>query len=89
MRPDSAVRIHVVAQDAFANSTPLLGLRAGVADARIVRVLGITQDSLSGQVSLKPDQPGTTSLALIANGMRQYLTVTVPPRAAPGNVDCR
>jgi hypothetical protein len=38
---------------------------------------------------LKPDQPGTTSLAVIANGIRQYLTVTVPPRAAPGNVDCR
>ena len=43
---------------------------------------------ISGTVALKPDQPGTTSLAVIANGMRQYLTVTVPPRAAPGKVDC-
>jgi len=89
IRPDSAIALRVSAQDGFANPTPLLGLRAAVADARIFRVFGVTQDSAIGTVSLKPDQPGTTSLAVIANGMRQYLTVTVPPRAAPGNVDCR
>lgn len=89
MRPDSLVLLRVVAQDGFANPTTLLGLRAAIADARILRVLAVTQDSLTGQVSLKPDQPGTTSLAVIANGMRQYLTVTVPPKAAPGRVDCR
>ena len=88
MRPDSAVRLDVVARDRYANATPLLGLRAAVADARIVRVLTVSQDSLAGQVRLKPDQAGTTSLALIANGLRQYLTVTVPPRVAPGQVDC-
>ena len=89
MRPDTALVLQVFAQDGFANPTPLLGLRAAVADARIFRVLGVTQDSLAGTVALKPDQPGTTSLAVIANGMREYLTVTVPPRAAPGRVDCR
>ena len=89
IRPDSAIALRVSAQDGLANPTPLLGLRAAVADARIFRVLGVTQDSTVGTVTLKPDQPGTTSLAIIANGMRQYLTVTVPPRAAPGNVDCR
>ena len=89
IRPDSVIVLRVSAQDGFANPTPLLGLRAAVADARIFRVLGVAQDSAIGTVTLKPDQPGTTSLAVIANGMRQYLTVTVPPRAAPGNVDCR
>ena len=89
IRPDSVIALRVSAQDGFANPTPLLGLRAAVADARIFRVLTVTQDSAFGTVTLKPDQPGTTSLAVIANGMRQYLTVTVPPRAAPGNVDCR
>lgn len=89
IRPDSVVVLRVFAQDAFTNPTPLLGLRAAVADARIFRVLRVAQDSISGTVQLKPDQPGTTSLAVIANGIRQYLTVTVPPRAAPGNVDCR
>jgi len=88
MRPDSGIVLRVSAQDAFANPTPLLGLRAAVADARIFRVLGVAQDSGAGTVTLKPDQPGTTSLAVIANGMRQYLTVTVPPRVAPGKVDC-
>lgn len=88
IRPDSEIALRVSAQDAFANATPLLGLRAAVADARIFRVLRIGQDSASGTVLLKPDQPGTTSLAVIANGLRQYLTVTVPPRAAPGKVDC-
>jgi hypothetical protein len=89
IRPDSVIVLRVSAQDGYANPTPLLGLRAAVADARIFRVLGVTQDSAGGTVTLKPDQPGTTSLAVIANGMRQYLTVTVPPRAAPGKVDCR
>jgi hypothetical protein len=89
IRPDSVVTLRVTAQDGYANPTPLLGLRAAVADARIFRVLRVAQDSVVGTVALKPDQPGTTSLAVIANGMRQYLTVTVPPRAAPGNVDCR
>jgi hypothetical protein len=89
IRPDSVVALRVSAQDGFANPTPLLGLRAAVADARIFRVLAVAQDSAFGTVTLKPDQAGTTSLAVIANGMRQYLTVTVPPRAALGKVDCR
>lgn len=89
IRPDSDVALRVNAQDAFGNPTPLLGLRAAVADARIFRVLQIAQDSIAGTVVVKPGQAGTTSLAVIANGMRQYLTVTVPPKAAPGKVDCR
>src|SRR6267142_6606985 len=89
MRPDSVVALRVSAQDGFANPTPLLGLRAAVADARVFRVLTVAEDSAFGTVTLKPDQAGTTSLAVIANGMRQYLTVTVPPKAAPGKVDCR
>ncbi|MGH7520117.1 MAG: Ig-like domain-containing protein [Gemmatimonadales bacterium] len=88
IRPDSVIVLRVFAQDAFSNPTQLLGLRAAVADARIFRVLHVAQDSISGTVKLKPDQAGTTSLAVIANGMRQYLTVTVPPRAAPGKTDC-
>ncbi len=89
IRPDSEIVLRVSAQDGFANASPLLGLRAAVADARIFRVVHVAQDSTLGAVTLKPDQPGTTSLAVIANGMRQYLTVTVPPKAAPGKVDCR
>jgi len=89
IRPDSEIVLRVSAQDAFANATPLLSFRAAVADARIFRVKHVAQDSTLGTVTLKPDQAGTTSLAVIANGMRQYLTVTVPPRAAPGKVDCR
>lgn len=89
IRPDSVVTLQVVARDAQANRSALIDLRAAVADARVFRVLRVAQDSVAGTVTLKPDQPGTTSLALIANGLRQYLTVTVPPRAAPGTVDCR
>ena len=89
IRPDSDVALRVSARDGFSNETPLLGLRAAVADARIFRVLRVEQDSIAGTVVLKPDQPGTTSIAVIANGLRQYITVTVPPRAEPGKVDCR
>jgi hypothetical protein len=88
LRPDTVAVLRVMAHDAYGNQAFLAGLRAAVADARIVRVLRIAQDSLTGSVALKPDQAGTTSLAVIANGMRQYLTVTVPPRAAPGKTDC-
>jgi len=88
IRPDTVVILRVGARDAYGNTPRLRGLRAAGADARIVRVQRIAEDSAAGTVTLKPDQPGTTSLAVIANGMRQYVTVTVPPRAAPGKTDC-
>ena len=88
IRPDTVVVLRVTAQDAYGNRAVVNGLRAVVADARIFRVLRIAEDSGAGTVALKPDQAGTTSLAVIANGLRQYLTVTVPPRAAPGSTDC-
>jgi len=88
LRPDTIVVLRVTVRDAYGNNARLTGLRAAVADARIVRVQRIAEDSAAGTVALKPDQAGTTSLAVIANGLRQYVTVTVPPRAAPGRVDC-
>jgi len=88
VRPDTVAVLRVTARDAFGNGAHLAGLRAAVADARILRVQRIAEDSAVGTVALRPDQAGTTSLAVIANGLRQYLTVTVPPRAAPGRVDC-
>jgi hypothetical protein len=87
IRPESVIVLHVMARDAFGNATALAGLRAAAADARVFRVLP-ARDS-AGTVTLKPDRPGTTSLAVIANGMRQYLTVTVVPRSAREPVDCR
>jgi len=88
LRPDTIAVLRVTARDAYGNGTRVTGLRAAVADARILRVQRIAEDSVVGTVALKPDQAGTTSLAVIANGLRQYVTVTVPPRAAPGRVDC-
>lgn len=88
LRPDTVAVLRVTARDAYGNGARLTGLRAAVADARILRVQRIAEDSVAGTVALKPDQAGTTSLAVIANGLRQYLTVTVPPRAAPGKTDC-
>jgi hypothetical protein len=88
LRPDTVAELRVTARDAYGNGARLSGLRAAVADARILRVQRIAEDSLAGTVALRPDQAGTTSLAVIANGLRQYVTVTVPPRAAPGKTDC-
>ena len=88
LRPDTVAVLHVSARDGYGNTARLAGLRAAVADARILRVQQIAEDSVAGSVALKPDQAGTTSLAVIANGLRQYVTVTVPPRAAPGKTDC-
>ena len=88
LRPDTVAELRVSARDAYGNGARLSGLRAAVADARILRVQRIAEDSIAGTVALRPDQAGTTSLAVIANGLRQYVTVTVPPRAAPGKTDC-
>ncbi|HEY3279035.1 MAG TPA: Ig-like domain-containing protein [Gemmatimonadales bacterium] len=86
IRPDSVVDLRVTARDAFGNAAPLAGLRAAAADAQIFRIVRAAED---GHLALKPDRAGTTSLAVIANGMRQYLTVTVMPRGAREPVDCR
>jgi len=88
LRPDTVAVLRVSARDAYGNAARLAGLRAAVADAQILRVQRIAEDSLTGRVDLKPDRAGTTSLAVIANGLREYVTVTVPPRAAPGKTDC-
>jgi len=88
LRPDTVAVLRVSGRDSYGNPARLSGLRAAVADARIFRVQRIAEDSVAGSVALKPDQAGTTSLAVIANGLRQYVTVTAPPRAAPGRVDC-
>jgi len=88
LRPDTVAELRVTARDAYGNGARLSGLRAATADARILRVQCIAEDSVAGTVALRPDQAGTTSLAVIANGLRQYVTVTVPPRAAPGKTDC-
>jgi hypothetical protein len=88
LRPDTVAVLRVSARDAYSNAARLTGLRAAVADARILRVQRIAEDSVGGTVALRPDQAGTTSLAVIANGLRQYVTVTVPPKAAPGKTDC-
>ena len=88
LRPDTVAELRVSARDAYGNAARLSALRAAVADARILRVQRIAEDSMAGTVALRPDQAGTTSLAVIANGLRQYVTVTVPPRAAPGKTDC-
>lgn len=88
LRPDTVTVLRVTARDAYGNGGRLTGLRAAVADARILQVQRIAEGSGTGTIALKPDQAGTTSLAVIANGLRQYVTVTVPPRAAPGKTDC-
>jgi hypothetical protein len=90
LRPDTIALLRVTARDAYGNGARLAGLRAAVADARMLRVQRIAEDSVAGRgtVALRPDQAGTTSLAVIANGLRQYVTVTIPPRAAPGKTDC-
>ena len=75
LRPDTVAVLRVSAQDAYSNAARLTGLRAAVADARILRVQRIAEDSVGGTVALRPDQAGTTSLAVIANGLRQYVTV--------------
>ena len=58
------------------------GLLAAVGDGSVLRVAGVTTDSLGGHVSLRPGRAGgnATNLALQASGLRTDLTASVRAR---------
>ena len=80
--PDAPTNLLVVPADAFGNPLPVRGLLAAVGDGSVLKVAGVTTDSLGGHVSLRPGRAGgsATNLALQASGLRTDLTASVRAR---------
>ncbi len=80
--PDAASNLLVIPTDAFGNPLPVRGLLAAVGDGRVLKVLGVTTDSLGGHVTLRPGRAGgsATNLAVQASGLRTDLTASVRAR---------
>jgi len=80
--PDAPTNLLVVPADAFGNPLPVRGLLAAVGDGSVLKVAGVTTDSVGGHVSLRPGRAGgsATNLALQASGLRTDLTASVRAR---------
>src|SRR2546427_305244 len=80
--PDAASNLLVIPTDAFGNPLPVRGLLAAVGDGRVLKVVGVTTDSLGGHVTLRPGRAGgsATNLAVQASGLRTDLTASVRAR---------
>src|SRR5437773_1197339 len=52
--PDAPSNRLVIPTDAFGNLLPVRGLLAAVGDGRVLKVVGVTTDSLGGHVTLRP-----------------------------------
>jgi len=80
--PDAPTNLLVVPADAFGNPLPVRGLLAAVGDGSVLKVAGVTTDSLGGHGRLRPGRAGgsATNLALQASGLRTDLTASVRAR---------
>jgi hypothetical protein len=81
LAPDVPARLLVIPTDALGNPLPVRGLLAAAGDAGVVKVAGVSTDSLGGHVSLLPGRVGSsTNLAVQASGLRADLTATIARR---------
>jgi hypothetical protein len=81
LAPDVPTRLLVIPTDALGNPLPVRGLLAAAGDAGVVKVAGVSTDSLGGHVSLLPGRVGSsTNLAVQASGLRADLTATIARR---------
>ena len=80
--PDVASNLLVIPTDALGNPLPVRGLLAAVGDGSVLKVVGVTTDSLGGHVTLRPGRAGgsVTNLAVQASGVRTDLTASVRAR---------
>lgn len=81
--PDVITSMHVAIQDAFGNPVAGPGVVAAVADGGVMKVMGVTPDSLGATVQLRPGRAGgsSTTLALQAGSVRLDLRASVRARA--------
>ena len=80
--PDATSNLLVIPTDAFGNLLPVRGLLAAVGDGRVLKVVGVTTDSLGGHVTLRPGRAGgsATNLVVQASGLRTDFTASVRAR---------
>lgn len=69
-------------EDVGGNVLAVTGLRVDVGDERVLRVAATAASGTTGSVTLHPGREGTTSLAVVASGLRETISAAVARRGS-------
>jgi hypothetical protein len=69
--------LRIFCRDAAGNSVPLAALSAATRDERLLRVTGVTSDSLGGSITVTAERAGATSLVIQGTGLRAEFSALV------------
>jgi hypothetical protein len=69
--------LRIFCRDAVGNSVPLAAVSAATGDERLLRVTGVTADSLGGSVTVTAARAGTTTLVIRGTGLVAEFSVLV------------
>ncbi len=62
--------LRIFCRDAAGNSVPLAALSGATRDERLLRVTGVTSDSLGGSITVTAERAGATTLVIQGTGLR-------------------
>ena len=62
--------LRIFCRDAAGNSVPLAALSGATRDERLLRVTGVTSDSLGGSITVTAERAGSTTLVIQGTGLR-------------------
>ena len=69
--------LRIFCRDAVGNSVPLAALSGATGDERLLRVTGVTSDSLGGSITVTAARAGTTTLVIQGTGLRAEFSALV------------
>jgi hypothetical protein len=69
--------LRIFCRDAAGNSVPLAALSGATGDERLLRVTGVTSDSLGGAITVTAERAGATTLVIQGTGLRAEFTALV------------
>jgi len=72
-------QLRIFCRDSYGNPLPLVGLRATVGDAHVIRVTDVTADSLGGSITVTAERGGPTNLVIQGSGLRVDFSALVRP----------
>jgi hypothetical protein len=69
--------LRIFCRDAAGNSVPLAALSGATRDERLLRVTGVTSDSLGGSITVTAERAGATTLVIQGTGLRAEFSALV------------
>jgi hypothetical protein len=69
--------LRIFCRDAAGNSVPLAALSGATGDERLLRVTGVTSDSLGGAITVTAERAGATTLVIQGTGLRAEFSALV------------